>query len=78
MFSAPEAQNTGTTAPVRTAVRSPATSSSSLSVPSSKNRDIRSSSASATSSTNASLAFFASAAMVSGMATGLPRPVPPS
>ena len=56
MFSEREAHTSGTILPVRVAVRRPATSSSCVSVPASKNLSISASSASATISMSASRA----------------------
>ena len=74
ILSVAEVHTSGATWPARTAVRRPASSSSCVSVPDSKNFSIRLSSASATISIKASRAVFAEATISSGMSSteGLP------
>ena len=75
MFASAEVHTSGNSLPALVAVRSPATSSSSVSVPASKNFSISASSASATISISASRAASTAAVMSAGMAASVNLPL---
>ena len=75
MFDVLEAQRSGLIRPERTAVRNPPTSSSWVSVPASKNRSMRESSASATISMSASRAEVAASFMAAGTGPSVNLPL---
>ncbi len=76
MLTVADVQSTGNTLRARTARRSPATSSSCVSVPVSKNFSISASSASATISTSASRAAWALSFRPAGMSPSVALPLP--
>jgi hypothetical protein len=74
-FDAADVHTSGKTLPAAVALRSPATSSSSFSVPASKNFSISSSSASATISMSASRSASTAAAISAGIAPSVNLPL---
>ena len=76
MFDSADVQTSGKILPAIVAVRSPATSSASVSVPASKNFSINVSSASATISMRASRAASTAAVMSPGIALSANFPLP--
>ena len=76
MFASAEAHTSGAILPVSAALRRPVTSSSCVSVPTSKNRSISASSASATISMSASRAAVAASAMSAGTSPSDGFPLP--